>query len=389
VRGVAKIGAAIAGAAAATAGLSAAIGVVERRHNRVHRPPPYMASDRALELYRTLDVVDLHADTLLWGRNLLLRSPRGHIDVPRLIEGNIAIEGFAASIKIPRRLNLERNDDRTDDITLMALAQRWPPKTWRSLLQRALYLAERARWFAERSDGSFVLINGRDRLVSYLERRRTDRAMTAGFLAIEGAHALEGDPANVDRVADAGYVMISPAHFFDTEFGGSAHGVTKGGLTAMGREMIERMNARSLIVDVAHASPATIDDVLSLATRPVVASHTGVNGTCQSIRNLSDDQIRGIAGTGGMIGIGFWPDVVCGTDAAAIARAIAHAVSVVGVEHVALGSDFDGAVTVPFDATGMALLVDPLLEIGFADSAIRAVMGGNAIRVLTESLPAR
>jgi microsomal dipeptidase-like Zn-dependent dipeptidase len=384
---VAKIGAAVAGAAAASAGLSAAVALVERRHNRVHRPPPYRASDRALELHRTLDVVDLHADSLLLGRDLVVRSRQGHVDIPRLIEGGIAIETFAAAVKLPRHLNLQRNDDRSDDVTLLALAERWPPKTWRSLLQRALHLADRARRFSERSDGMLLLIDSRQRLASYLERRRSDRGMTAAILAIEGAHALEGDVANVDRVADAGFVMMSPAHFFDTTFGGSAHGVEKGGLTPLGREMVERMEARGMIVDVAHASAATIDDVLRIAKRPVVASHSGVNGTCESIRNLSDDQVRGIAATGGVIGIGFWPAAVCGDDAGAIARAIGHAASVAGVDHVALGSDFDGNVTVPFDATGMPLLVDALLDVGFADAEIGAVMGGNAIRVLTETLP--
>ena len=102
--------------------------------------------------------------------------------------------------------------------------------------------------------------------------------MTAGLLAIEGAHALDGDPANVDVVADAGFRMMSPSHFFDNEFGGSAHGVAKAGLTAAGREMVRRMEARGMIVDLAHASAATIDDVLAMATRPVVASHTGVRG---------------------------------------------------------------------------------------------------------------
>ena len=365
------------------------MGVVERRYNRVQRPPPYRASDRAIALYQTLDVVDLHADSLLWGRNLLARSNHGHIDLPRLIDGGIALEGFAVTTKLPRRLNLERNDDRTDDVTLLALAQRWPPKTWTSLLQRALYLAGRAREFAERSDGMLVLIDSRERLSSYLARRQDDRGMSAIFLAIEGAHALEGNPANVDRVADAGFVMMSPAHFFDTEFGGSAHGVAKAGLTPRGRDMIARMEARSMIVDVAHASRATIDDVLRIATRPVFASHTGVLGTCDTLRNLADDQIRGIAATGGVIGIGFWPAAVCGDDATAIARAIAHASSVAGIEHVGLGSDFDGAVTVPFDVTGMPLLVDALLAVGFGETEIRAVMGGNAIRVLTEALPRR
>ena len=114
--------------------------------------------------------------------------------------------------------------------------------------------------------------------------------------------------------------------------------------------MVRRMEARGLLVDVAHASAATIADVLDLATHPVVASHTGVRGTCDNVRNLTDDQLRGIAATGGLIGIGFWDTATGGTDAASIARAIRYAADLVGVEHVALGSDFDGAVMVPLAA---------------------------------------
>ena len=107
-----------------------------RSRNRVSRRPPYPASERARDLHRTLEVVDLHADSLLWGRDLLVRAAHSHVDVPRLIEGGIALEGLAVCTKVPRRANLDRNDDRTDDVTLLALAQRWPPATWRSLLAR-------------------------------------------------------------------------------------------------------------------------------------------------------------------------------------------------------------------------------------------------------------
>ncbi|MDE9553843.1 membrane dipeptidase, partial [Xenorhabdus bovienii] len=91
--------------------------------------------------------------------------------------------------------------------------------------------------------------------------------------------------------------------FFDTELGGSAHGIEKGGLTAAGADMVRRMEEKSMIIDLAHASTRTIDDILAIATRPVVVSHTGVKGTCDNIRNLSDDQLRRIAAMGGLIGI--------------------------------------------------------------------------------------
>ena len=142
-----------------------------------------------------------------------------------------------------------------------------------------------------------------------------------------------------------------------------------------------------MFIDIAHASPKTIDDILAMATRPVVVSHTGVKGTCDNNRNLSDDQLRRIAATGGVIGIGFWDTAICGEDAAAIARAIKYAASIAGVEHVALGSDFDGSVKVPFDASGVPLITEALIAEGFSDNDIALIMGGNVLRLLSEYLP--
>jgi len=381
---------AAAGAATALGSRLAGRALVARTERRLCptvTPPPYPATARARELHHALQVVDLHADSLLWGRDLLRRSDQGQVDVPRLIEGNVALQVLAASTKTPRHFNLGRNDDRSDDVILLALAAGWPPATWRSLLARALYLAGRANALTRRSDGQFALIRSRTDLATYLARRRATPAITAGLLAIEGAHALEGDPANVDVVADAGFRMMSPSHLFDSAFGGSAHGVAKGGLTAAGREMVEQMAVRGMIVDLAHASTATIDDVIAISRRPLVVSHTGVRGTCDNVRNLSDDHLRGVAASGGLVGIGFWPNATGGDDVAAIARAIRHATNVAGIDHVGLGSDFDGAVAQPIDASGMAQITDALLAEGFGDDQVAAVMGGNALRVLAALLP--
>jgi membrane dipeptidase len=380
---LASLAAALAGAAALG---GAASGIIERRRNRVLQPRPYRASPRAVELHRSLTVVDLHADTLLWGRDLRRRATYGHLDVPRLIEGGVAIVGLAASTKVPRRANLERNDDRTDDVRLLALAQRWPRATWSSTLARALHLALRLRTMAADSAGALTLIETRQGLDEYLARRAIDPHITAAFLAIEGAQVLEDDVTNLDILVAAGYRMLSPAHFFDTAYGGSAHGVTQGGLTTAGRDLLSRMEDVGVIMDVAHASSATIDDVLSLAARPVVASHTGVRAAVPGVRNLPDDQVRAIAATGGLVGIGFWPVACGGDDAASIARSIATAIGLAGIEHVGLGSDFDGAVPTPFDASGMPLLTEALLAEGLSDDDIAAVMGGNAVRVLATSL---
>jgi membrane dipeptidase len=142
-----------------------------------------------------------------------------------------------------------------------------------------------------------------------------------------------------------------------------------------------------MIIDLAHASPATVRDVTALATRPLLVSHTGVKSTCNNPRNLSDDELRAVARTGGVIGIGYWQTATCGTDAAAVARAIKYATGIVGIDHVALGSDFDGSSTEPFDASGLALVTDALLKQGFSEQEIHKVMGENVVRVLLEVLP--
>jgi len=345
------------------------------------------ASQRARDLHRSLNVADLHADSLLWGRDLLARNSRGQVDIPRLIDGNVALQVFSMPTKTPRGLNIQRNTGDSDQIFWLALAQRWPISAWNSLTERALYQAGRLQNMAERSQGRFVLIRSSQDLSLYLQRRQNDKAIAAGILSIEGAHALDGRLDNLARLYDAGYRMISVAHFFDNEFGGSSAGVKKDGLTEKGRELIAQMERKRIIVDLAHSSNQTIDDVLAIASRAVVVSHTGVKGTCDNNRNLSDAQIRAIAQRGGIIGIGYWSTATCGRDAHAIARALKHAAAVGGVEHIALGSDFDGAIEAPFDAEGVVHVTDALLNEGFTEREIRLVMGENVLRFMRENLP--
>jgi microsomal dipeptidase-like Zn-dependent dipeptidase len=386
-RTVAVALAAVAGAAAARAGGRALVARAERRLNAVAVAPPYEVSERARQVHARATLVDLHADPLLWGRDLLARGSRGHIDVPRLIEGNVAVQVFGVATKSPRHLNIERNDDRSDDIIALAIGRGWPPATWRSLTARAAYMAGQLVDAADRSGGVLTIVRSAGDLDAFLARRAATPRIVAGLLAIEGAHALGPDRAGLDAIEAAGFRMVGLAHFFDNAMAGSAHGIDKGGLTALGRELVGALEARAIIVDLAHASARTIDDVLSMATRPVVASHTGVRGIADNARNLPDEQIRGIAGTGGIVGIGFWPTACGGEDAAAIARSIAYAAGVAGIDHVGLGSDFDGGVAVPFDASGMALLTEALLDEGLDETSIAKVMGGNAIRMLRAALP--
>jgi microsomal dipeptidase-like Zn-dependent dipeptidase len=361
---------------------------IERRRNFCHARPPYRVPDRAAALHATLFVADLHCDALLWDRDLVRRNDRGFLDLPRMRDGNLALQNFMAVTKTPRGQNFDRTDDRTDNITILAVAERWPVPAWSSLKQRALYLARKLHGFAARSGGGLVVVRTAADLAAFRERRARQPGLVAGVLGIEGAHALEGDPANLDAMFDAGYRVLGLSHFFDNEMAGSMHGVRKHGLTERGREALARAEGLRMIVDLAHASCATLDEVLATATRPVIVSHTGVKGTLDNNRNLSDDQLRRIAATGGLIGVGFWDDAVGPIDDLAnVARAIRHAVNVAGVEAVGLGSDADGATPMPMEASGLALLTEALLEDGFSEVEIRKVMGENQARLYRDLLP--
>lgn len=361
-------------------------GRVDRSHNFVYRSSS-QATPPSGALHARLLIADMHADTLLWGRALNERSSAGHVDIPRLIEGNVALEGLSVVTKTPRGLNIDRNAADSDNITLLAIAQRWPPATWFSLTARALYQARRLHDFARRSNGRFTVIQTRADLSLYLARRRADSNLTAGWLALEGAQALEGRIENLDALFDAGFRVIAPTHFFDTELAGSSSGTAKDGLTPLGREWVRRMEAKRMIIDLAHASSRTVDDVLAIATRPVVVSHTGVKGTCDNNRNLSDSQIEHIARQGGLIGIGFWKMATCGEDIASIVRAVRYTANLAGFDRVALGSDWDGYIPSPIDASQIGQLTDALLQSGLTEEEVAKVMGGNVVRLLSQLLP--
>jgi microsomal dipeptidase-like Zn-dependent dipeptidase len=359
--------------------------IVENHFNKTLQKPPYRVSAQAETLHRKLIVADLHGDSLLWKRNLLRRSSRGHIDLPRLQEGNVAIQAFTLVTTSPRGLNIYKNSDSTDMIRDLAMAQLWPPRTWNSPKERALYEAAKLHAFAEKSNGSLVIIKSAADLQHFLSSRQSGQV--AGFLGTEGAQPLEGKLENLEVLYTAGIRMMAPTHFTDTAVGGSAAGLTKAGLTDLGRQWVRAMEAKHMIIDLAHASTATLRDVTAMAAKPVLVSHTGVKGTCNNPRNLSDDELRAIAKTGGVVGIGLWDTATCGTDARAAARSIRYAVQIVGIDHVGLGSDFDGAVVEPFDSSGWPLLTDALLKEGFTPEEIRKIMGENVVRVLLETLP--
>jgi len=355
---------------------------VDARMNAVIDHGPYTVSAQARGLHETIPVADLHADTLLWMRDPTKRHSRGQTDIPRLIEGGVKLQVFTAVTKSPSGLNYEENDAASDDITMVAVLQRWPLATWGSLFERALFQARRLKRVDDAYGPDFRMVRNRGEL-----QRSLDAGALAGVFGIEGAHALEGDTDNLDRLYDAGLRVVGLQHFFDNELGGSLHGTGGAGLTAFGRAVVERADERAMIIDVAHSSEAVVRDVLAITSRPVIVSHTGLKGHCDTPRNISDETMKAIADAGGLVGIGFWDGAVCTTDLETIADAIVYAVDLLGADHVALGSDFDGTVTTPLDASELPALTQALLNAGLDDDTVRAVMGENAVRFFLENLP--
>lgn len=363
--------------------------------NPTRDPGPYSVDERAQALHDRAVVADLHADALLWNRDLLERDEAGHVDLPRLRDGNVAIQVFGVVTKVPKDTSYAGNAGDSDRLDALVIAQRWPPTTWTDLEARALHQARKLDRFVRGSEGGLAWIRDRGELEDVLARRAAGEGVVGVLLGLEGAHALadeSDDPeavlASLRKLHGAGLRMLGLAHFFDNAVAGSAHGLDKGGLGELGRKVVKEAEALGMVIDLAHAAPKVVDEVTSMTTRPVLVSHGGVRGTCDSPRNVSDAQLRAIAATGGVIGIGLWPGAVCGQDVGATVEAMLHVIGVVGVEHVALGSDFDGTITAPFDAAGWPLLTQALLRRGLSEEQVRAILGGNVVRVLTKTLPA-
>jgi microsomal dipeptidase-like Zn-dependent dipeptidase len=354
--------------------------------NEVEPVPLPEVSDEARALHDSALVADLHADSLLFRRDLTKRSSRGHVDLPRLREGGVGLQVLGVVTRVYTGTNVDRTQASGLNLVRLlgcvGLRRSCVTGPFGRLEEQAGFLADNVA-----RDGRLVWLREAADLERLRRRREGDPAVLGVLLGVEGAHALEGVPENLERAFAHGVRMLGLAHFFDNAYTGSAHGVAKGGLTDLGRATLARMEALGIAVDLAHLSPAGIDETLALATKPVVVSHGGVKGTCDNARTLSDAHVRAIAAGGGVIGIGYWETAICGTAPADVVRAIRYVADLVGDEHVALGSDYDGSTTVGFDTSQLPALTQALLDDGFPPDAVRRILGGNVARVLAATLP--
>ncbi|WP_368074497.1 dipeptidase [Celeribacter baekdonensis] len=310
-------------------------GIVEKGQNPVVAHAPYPISPEAQALHDRLIIGDLHADSLMWNRNLLKRGDRGQVDVPRLREGNVAVQVLTTVTKSPAGQNYDHNStDARDNITLLAMAEMWPIKSWFNLTERGLYMADRLNSYAEKAPDQVHMILTKGDLDAVLEAHAGGSKVVGTLLGSEGGHVLEGEIENLDRIYDAGFRLMGLTHFFDNALGGSLHGEGNAGLTPFGREVVSQMMDKHMILDLAHASPQMAQDVLAMVADrniPVIVSHSGIHSHCAVKRNFEDDLMRAIATTGGVIGIGYWEDVTCDATPQGIARAIKAGIGAVGL----------------------------------------------------------
>ena len=362
--------------------------MVEERINRVSDHKSYDISEDAKDLHDTLFIGDWHADSTLWDRNLSNENDYGHVDIPRLQRGNVSLQMFTTVSKSPSKLNYEENSGESNDsITALAIIQRWPLKTWNNLTERVIYQARKLHQIANNNEENFMLILSKSDLDHLLNRKKNNPNLVGGLIGTEGSHALEGEIKNIDRLFNQGFRMMSFHHFFDNRLGGSLHGLSGEGLSSFGIQALNEMMRLGIMIDVSHSSEQVVEDVLNVVNQPLLVSHTGFYGHCESSRNINDSLMKKIASNGGMIAIGYWHGAVCGNSPKAVAQAIKYGVDLVGSKHLSLGSDFDGAVMPSFDTSELSALTHELLLIGLSEEDIRLVMGLNMLNFLKDNLP--
>ena len=377
--------------------------IVDRALNRTVRPGSWPVPPDVASFHEDLSVVDLLVGTPLFRRGFLARLDHGHVDLPRARLGGLDVIGFTIATRF--------NDLQGTLSTPHFLALGLPP----SILDDDLAIAEAfldriddwvagIRWSA----GLVAAVRGggrRDQEEEIGQGRRLDRRtphpMALGPSA-EGRCA--ASPASraarswrPTSVASSGWrdaasgCSASPMSW-TRPLAGSGTGRVAGGLTGLGREAIAEAERVGVLVDMAHASVPAIEDALKAARRPIVISHTGFTELAgrrsrwrrysPATRNLPDGVVREAGTQGALVGVTLATDLVGGDSMAAVVRSVTHAIGLVGTDNVAVGSDFDGALRMPFDVRGLPALTGALLGAGLDHEAVAGIMGGNALRFL-------
>jgi membrane dipeptidase len=324
-----------------------------------------------LDLHERATVVDAHVDTLLdimtpparpakfpTPRNFGERSTKGHVDLPRLLESGVDLQVFAAYIQ--PEYKIER------------------------ALHRVMQLIDAFHQILSAHQDKLMLFT---KVSDVQEAEKQGRI--AAMLSIEGGEAVEGNLAILRMLYRLGVRAITLTWNERNQIAdGAAEGRTEGGLTNFGIELVSEMNKIGMVVDVSHISDAGFFDVIEASRSPIIASHSNCRALCNHRRNLTDEMIKLLAEKDGVMGMNFSPTFIDeNKDNATLERVldhIDHVVKVAGVEHVGLGSDFDGIEDVPKgleDVTKMPYITEGLLRRKYSENDILKILGENFLRV--------
>ena len=210
------------------------------------------------------------------------------------------------------------------------------------------------------------------------------------MLGIENGLAIHHDLANVEHFAQRGIVYITLCHNGDNDICDSARGSnTHHGVSDFGEQVIREMNRLGLMVDLSHASEKSFYDALQISSTPIVCSHSSCRALCDVPRNLTDDQLRALAARGGVAQVTLYHGFLRKDGEADILDAIAHlehAISIVGIDHVGLGTDFDGdgGIRGLADSSELILFTQQLLRRKYSETDIAKIWGGNWLRVMRQ-----
>jgi len=367
-------------------------------------------SERARKLHFSSIVVDTHDDTtqrFLDGKfDLGVRSASGSIDIPRMKEGGLGAIFF--SIWIPSKI------------------------TGAEAVDRALVQIDAVREQVRKHSNDIVLATTASEI-----REARKQGKIAALMGVEGGHMINNDLGVLRSYAALGVRYMTLTHTGNTEWAdASTDKAAHNGLTEFGKDVVREMNRRGVMVDISHVSDKTFYDALETSKAPLIASHSSCRAICDAARNMTDQMIKDLAAQGGVIQINYHVGFLsqefrdaekanpelnkvinaevmkrCGenegcqliegdritreyveqgklprVDFARIIEHIDHAVKVAGIDHVGLGSDFDGA-NMPYgmeDATKLPKITEALLQKGYSDGDVKKILGENTLRVMTQ-----
>ncbi|NLA26121.1 MAG: membrane dipeptidase [Firmicutes bacterium] len=314
---------------------------------------------------RKLKIADCHCDTIsLLATNdydFSQRNSRGHIDLPRLLEGEVKLQFFAVCVA---------------------------PEKQRSYLQSALeHIARYHRCLAANREHMISLEKKEDLLAAQREGK------IAALLALEGAEPLEGSTELLDIFYRLGMRALSLTWNHRNLFAdGAGEESAGGGLTCAGKALIRELSGKGIILDLAHLSNRCFFEALELTDQPPLVSHANARRLCDHPRNLDDEQLKALANRGGVIGLSLYPYFITGEAKAGLEQLLDHFVHIaglIGVEHLAFGSDFDGipcTIEEIKDVSGYPSLPQALCRRGFNHSEVEMIAWDNVNRILTNNI---